>query len=50
MKNNSEDKNIYKPLTSNQFICSAKDRPSSLVDFREGLRKNGINFYVRFVG
>ena len=35
MKNNLEDKNSHKLLSFNQFLCSAKDRPSSLVDFCE---------------
>lgn len=33
MKNNLEDKNSYKSLTFNQFLCWAEDPPSSLVDF-----------------
>ena len=32
MKNNLEDKNSHKSLTFNQFLCSAKDPASSLID------------------
>lgn len=43
MKNNLEDKNSHKSLTFNQFLCSAKDRPSSLVDFCEIKKSDNIS-------
>ena len=43
MKNNLEDKNSYKSLTFNQFLCWAEDPPSSLVDFFCEVIANPIN-------
>ena len=48
MKNNLEDKNSYKSLTFNQFLCWAKDPPSSLVNFLCRINKKWIKFQQTF--